>query len=84
MSLSNSLRPRDLAILRALADRDRIAPGNLWHVAFPDEPYRSRRDAGMTRTLDRLQRLGFAIGRYEWGGTGRYWSITEAGRAAIK
>jgi hypothetical protein len=74
------VRARDIAVLRVLKDADApLASGRVWHLACPDEPHRSRRDAGMTRTLERLERMGFVHGRYEWGSTGRYWSITERG-----
>jgi hypothetical protein len=89
MSVRPDLRPRDLAVLRVLAENGRetsmgLPPGRVWHLAFADdEPYRQRRDAGMTRTLDRLRNLGLVRGSYEWGGTGRYWTITAAGREAL-
>ncbi len=78
------LRDRDVAVLRALENEpEPLAAGRVWHLACPDEPYRGRRDAGMTRTLDRLERMGFVRGRYEWESTCRYWSITEAGITAL-
>lgn len=87
-TLKDLLRSRDLAVLRVLAEEDREAhmglpAGRVWHLACSDEPHRGRRDAGMTRTLDRLQNLGLVRGHYEWGGTGRFWKITDAGREAL-
>ena len=81
------LRPRDVAVLEALADHQGhmgISPGNLFYRAFPDAPRRGRSDAGMTRTLDRLQSVGLVKGMYEWQSTSRYWLITDAGRDALE
>lgn len=85
MSERTHLRSRDLAVLRALATQEHaLHAGRVWQLACPDEPYRGRRDAGMTRTLDRLERFGFVRGRYEWQSTSRYWRITDVGREALR
>lgn len=83
----NTIRPRDIAVLKVLASRRPelgqelgMHAGYIWRVAFPDEPYRGRRDAGMTRTLDRLNRLGLVKYRYTTSiPSSRLWTITPAG-----
>lgn len=75
-------------VLQVLADNRRKPPlsaGRVWHLACGEQPYRGRRDAGMTRTLDALERRGFVDGRY--AGTfssGRVWRITDAGLAELR
>jgi hypothetical protein len=83
--LRDRLRPRDVAVLRVLVAGRELSSGRVWRLAFPDEPYRGRRDAGMTRTLDRLERLGLVAYRYVIGGQqpSRNWRITDAGREAV-
>lgn len=64
-----------------------LPPGRIFFLAFPDENHGGRRDAGATRTLDGMQKLGWVVGRYpayEMGfATGRYWKITDDGRKAL-
>lgn len=82
------LSDRQRTFLRALAgENDRgIGAGRVYVLAYPDAPYRGRRDAGATRTLDALERVGLVKGRYRSTAAsfgGRDWTITAAGRKAI-
>lgn len=82
------LSDRQRAFLRALAgENDRgIGAGRVYALAYPDAEYRGRRDAGATRTLDALERVGLVKGHYRGSAAsfgGRDWTITHAGRKAI-
>lgn len=80
------LNERQVAFLRALAENDTgygIGAGRVFLLAFPDAPYTHRRDAGATRTLDSLLKLGLVRGTYAAYAHGRDWKITDAGRAAL-
>lgn len=82
------LNERQLAFLRALDENDTgygLGAGRVFVLAFPDVPYRGRRDAGATRTLDALLTLGLVRGVYAYSyATGRDWKITDEGRAALR
>lgn len=81
------LNERQLAFLRALDEHGTgygIGAGRVFVLAFPDAPYTSRRDAGATRTLDGLLKLGLVRGSYAGRSTGRDWRITDEGRVAVK
>lgn len=79
------LNTRQVAFLTVMAGLDAEEnPGRIFRLAFPDAPFRGRRDAGATRTLDSLERLGFVRGRYPSYGDGRRWRITPAGRKEIE
>lgn len=86
--MADALTPRQRRVLEVLADNRHawLNPGYVWRLAFGDtEPYRGRRDAGMTSTLDTLRRRGFVDGVYggRWA-SGRTWRITDAGIAALR
>jgi repressor of nif and glnA expression len=80
---ASELSERERAFLKALAESDRpLHAGRVAHLALPDEPYRARRDAGATRTLDSLQRRGLVRGGYAYtNATSR--TITENGREVL-
>lgn len=89
LKFKHDLRPRDIAVLKALASGDQelgMHAGRVWRVVFPNESYRGRRDAGMTRTLDRLERMGLVRYRYTTGARqpSRVWMITSAGLSEIR
>jgi hypothetical protein len=92
--VAKPLNERQITVLKTLVRLDKRSPGRyfgagqIWHEAFSKtQPYRGRRDAGMTRTLDSLG------GLVEWdvhsylstrlASGGRNWRISEAGRAAL-
>jgi hypothetical protein len=89
------LNERQLAFLRVLAahaaenagegqSMRSLSPGRIARLAFPDTPYRHRLDAGATRTLDSMERLGLVRGSYRGRhATGRDWQITREGRLAL-
>lgn len=87
VEFKHDLRPRDISVLKVLAtQKSGIHAGRVWHLAFPDQSYRGRRDAGMTRTLDRLERKGLVKYRYTMGArqSSRTWTITTAGLSEIR
>lgn len=82
----SQLTDRKRRFLEVLAEQDQpISPVRVHRLAYPDAPYRGRRDAGATRTLDSLQREHLASGRYPVyaAATGRQWEITDKGREAL-
>jgi hypothetical protein len=98
----NERQRRTLGTMARLDDEEPgryHGPGYISAQAFPEAPYRQRRDAGMTRTLDSLMNLTppkdrdaylveYDAERYlrpGWGGgsTGRDWRITKAGRELL-
>lgn len=85
-----ALTDRQVAFLRVLAAYQRkpggggMGAGQTFYEAFPDAAYSGRRDAGATRTLDGLQKLGLVSGSYAYlEATGRDWTITSAGQMAL-
>lgn len=83
------LSERQVAFLAVMQDGREWNPGQIFHTAFPDAPYRGRRDAGATRTLDAMEKLGLVSYRYPhtWDGRligGRTWWITTAGKAELE
>lgn len=96
LKLRESLNERQLAFLRVLgkhyeeqtADAGQtmrsMSPGYITRQAFPDAEYRGRLDAGATRTLDSMEKLGIVSGSYRGSrATGRDWIITEEGRKVL-
>lgn len=83
------LTERQRRFLEALARQEEpISSLRVFAVAFPDAPYRARRDAGATRTLLGLEGRGLVDGRYppDYSGAGSprlAWEITDQGRAAL-
>lgn len=77
------LSDRQVAFLHAMRDGRERNPGQIFCEACPDEPYKGRRDAGATRTLDGMEKLGLVAGAYRYYGTGRVWRITKAGKGEL-
>lgn len=82
------LTERQQAFLGVLATAEPskwgLGPGEVFAKAYPDAPYRGRRDAGATRTLDNMSTRGLVIGRYHTThSTSRCWQITDAGRQEL-
>lgn len=78
------LNDRQVAFLVVMQDGRERGSGWIFHDAFPDAEHRGRRDAGATRTLDGMDRLGLVAGRYLSFGGGRNWRITTAGRTELR
>lgn len=80
-----SVRQRQTLEVMAAEERLALFPGRIAHLYRQRHGgnYRQRADAGMTRTLDSLERLGLVRGSYEWEATGRSWELTDKGRAEV-
>jgi DNA-binding MarR family transcriptional regulator len=80
-----SLRPRDLAILAVFQPGEELL---VWEVHAhllrrPGPQVVGRSPAGITATLDRLERMGLVNVRQEaWAP--RLWSITAAGKQRLR
>lgn len=84
--MEGELTERQRKVLEVLIANPGISAGRVWALAFGDvEPYRGRRDAGMTATLDAMQRLGWVRGDYlHREALGRDWTATPEGTAAYR
>lgn len=73
---------RQFYFLKALASCSaEVSAGRVFTLAYPNAPYRGRRDAGATRTLDAMEKEGWVRGRYGYSGEGgRHWRISTRGR----
>lgn len=77
------LNDRQVAFLVAMQDGRPRNPSAIFYEAFPDAEYRGRRDAGATRTLDAMARLGLVKFTYPssaFYASGRTWWITREGK----
>jgi hypothetical protein len=81
------LNERQREFLRAMLDGKERHSGMVFRDAFPDAPYKGRRDAGATRTLLGMEKLKLVRGSYGLSPAGldssMNWTITEQGRAAF-
>lgn len=78
------LNERQIAFLVAMQDGHEYGSGRVFVLAYPDAPHRGRRDAGATRTLDAMEKLGVVTWRYPQGSDSRMWRITQAGKDLLR